>query len=148
MREEQVKESSIRRFTVAEANAMLPLVRSIVSDICSIFTRVTSRRSDLHRLLRQTSRSTGTPYDDEVAESRAHLQEEYDQIWKYREELESLGVVLRQPEEGRIEFPGMLDGQECFYCWQLGEEQVSRWRSADSPNSQINKLPSLENSAS
>ncbi len=122
---------TLKRFTFDEANAMLPLVRSIVSDIREVFRAVTSRRTDLHRLLRKGVRRAGQVYDDEVAESRADLQEEYDQIWRYREELESLGVFLRQPEDGWIEFPASILGRDAFYSWQLGEESIAYWRESD-----------------
>lgn len=135
---------TMKRFTIREAEAMLPLVRSIVGDICEIFRNVTGRRSDLHRLLRKRARCVDQVYADEVAESRADLQEEYDRIWQYREELESLGVFLRQPEEGFIEFPTMIHGQEAFLVWQLGDEKVSAYRPADAPSSTRLKLPSTE----
>lgn len=124
-----------KRFTVEESNAMLPLVKSIVADISEIFRNVTGRRADLHRLLRKGSRSAGDVYDDEVAESRSDLQTEYDRIWQYREELESLGVFLRQSEDGEIEFPTMIDNRQAFYSWRMGEESVSYWRYADAPTS-------------
>lgn len=124
---------TLKRFTLDEANAMLPLVRSIVSDICEVFRTVTGRRTDLYRLLRKGVRKAGQVYDDEVAESRADLQEEYDQIWRYREELESLGVFLRQPDEGWIEFPASIVGRDAFYSWRLGEEHIHFWREADAP---------------
>ena len=124
---------TLKRFTLGEANAMLPLVRSIVSDICEVFRSVTGRRTDLYRLLRKGVRKAGRIYDDEVAESRADLQEEYDQIWRYREELESLGVLLRQADEGWIEFPASIVGRDAFYSWRLGEEHIQFWRDADAP---------------
>ena len=124
---------TLKRFTLDEANAMLPLVRSIVSDICEVFRTVTGRRTDLYRLLRKGARKAGQVYDDEVAESRADLQEEYDQIWRYRAELESLGVFLRQPDEGWIEFPASIVGRDAFYSWRLGEEHIQFWREADAP---------------
>ncbi|GAB5406318.1 MAG: hypothetical protein Aurels2KO_45490 [Aureliella sp.] len=124
-----------KRFSLEEARAMLPLVNSIVSDIADIFQRVTGRRADLHRLMRGNSRQAGSAYDDEVAESRADLQEEYDKIWLFREELESLGVTLRQSETGEIEFPTLVDGVEAYFSWRLGEETISHWRLADSPAS-------------
>jgi hypothetical protein len=120
-----------KRFTLDEATAMLPLVRSIVSDICQVFRSVTSRRSELHRLLRKGNRGAGRIYDDEMAESRADLQAEYDQIWRFREELESLGIILRQPEEGLIEFPTTIDSQAAFYSWRLGESAVTYFRLAN-----------------
>lgn len=130
-----------KQFTLAEAVAMLPLVRSIAIDICNVFQRVTGRRSDLHRLLRRGTRQVGSLYDDEIAESRADLQEEYDQIWQYREELESLGVLLRQPEVGAIEFPSQLDGREVFLCWQVGDTTIRYFREATSPVSAKQLLP-------
>ena len=120
---------------------MLPLVRSIAADIQDIFVNVTSRRSDLHRLLRKGRRSSGIQYDDEVAESRADLQEEYDKIWKYREELETLGLHLRSPESGTIEFPTTIAGRSAFFCWQVGEEQVSYWRDAETEQADRQLLP-------
>lgn len=133
-----------KRFSIEEANAMLPLVRSIASDIGEVFRSVTSRRSDLHRLLRKGSRTAGSVYEAEMAESRADLQEEYDRIWHYREELESLGVYLRHPEDGLIEFPSTLDGREVYLCWQLGEEQIRYWREADPASSPKQLLPEFE----
>lgn len=123
---------------------MLPLVRSIVADICQGFRSVTTRRADLHRLLRRGALSSGPQYDDEMAESRADLQTEYDRIWQYREELESLGVLLRQPEEGYIEFPALIRGREAFYSWQYGEVEIAYWRDAGAPRSTRIPVPTLE----
>jgi hypothetical protein len=133
--------TTIKRYTVAEANAMLPLLRSIVSDICEVFRHVTGRRLDLHRLLRQKDRGSGTQYDDEVNETRADLQEEYDRIWKFREELEALGVILRQPEQGAIEFPASINGREGYLSWHLGEDEVQYWREEDEPWTDRKRLP-------
>ena len=128
--------STLRRFTLDEASAMLPLVRSIVSDICQVFQSVTARRMDLHRLFRKGNRGAGRVYDDEMAESRADLQAEYDRIWQYREELESLGIQLRQPEEGLIEFPTQIDGQLGYFSWRLGESNITHFRMASQPMGQ------------
>ncbi len=125
---------------------MLPLVRSIAADICQVFRSVTGRRADLHRILRKGSLSSGQLYDDEIAESRADLQEEYDLIWKYREELESLGVILRQPEEGHIEFPTTLLGRDSFYSWHVGEDSIRYWRAADAPSNIRKQLPDADHS--
>lgn len=123
--------ASTKRFTLDEAIAMLPLVRSIVTDICEVFQSVTSRRVELHRLFRKGHRGAGRLYDDEMAESRADLQAEYDRIWQYREELETLGVQLRQPEEGLVEFPTVIDSQAGFFSWRLGETSISYYRLAN-----------------
>lgn len=145
MKDASASTKVLRRFTVEEATAMLPLVRSIVSDICSVSRTVTGRRADLRRILRKGSLTSGQAYDDEIAESRADLQEEYDLIWKYRQELETLGVILRHPESGTIEFPSVILGRDGFLSWHLGEESIEFWRDADAPQSTRKPLNSLDN---
>jgi hypothetical protein len=130
-----------RQFTVDEANAMLPLVRLIVSDISRSFQLVTRRRSDLHRILRHGPRTSGDLYDAEIAESRADLQREYERIWQVRDELEQLGVLLRAPESGCVEFPSTMDDQHAFLSWQLGEERVAYYRRIDEPQSERHEIP-------
>lgn len=124
---------------------MLPLVRSIVTDICGAVKDVNSRRVELHRLLRKGHRGAGQIYDDEMAESRADLQAEFDQISHYREELESLGVLLRNSEEGRIEFPTELSEQLAYYSWKLGEPAISHYRLASEPASTRSQISSQQN---
>ena len=144
MQDNSTATKTAKQFTLAEANAMLPLVRSIATDIREVFRSVIGRRTDLHRMLRKGSLSSGPLYDDEIAESRADLQEEYDQIWKYREELESLGVILRRPETGHIEFPTQMAGCEAFFSWYVDDASIRFWRAADSPSSTRKPLPEVE----
>ncbi|MCA9195334.1 MAG: DUF2203 domain-containing protein [Planctomycetales bacterium] len=144
MQDNSTAQNTAKRFTLAEANAMLPLIRSIVSDIREVFRSVTGRRSDLHRLLRRNARTTGQAYADEMAESRADLNEEYDRIWFYREELESLGAFLRHPEEGHIEFPTIIDDREGFLSWHAGEDKIMYWRQDGMPLNTRQPIPVVE----
>ncbi len=145
MKDKSTATKTEKRFSLEQATAMLPLVRSITLDICNVFRTVSGRRADLRRILRKGALTSGQQYDDEIAESRADLQEEYDLIWQYREELESLGALLRQPEEGHIEFPTIILGRESFFSWHVGEETIRFWREADSPNSTRKLIASVEN---
>jgi hypothetical protein len=39
--------------------------------------------------------------------------------------LAELGVVLRDPEIGLVDFPSAREGEPVFLCWKLGEERVA-----------------------
>ena len=39
--------------------------------------------------------------------------------------LADLGIVLRDPESGLVDFPSERDGKPVFLCWKLGEERVA-----------------------
>ena len=41
--------------------------------------------------------------------------------------LNSLGIQLKGPLEGLIDFPSYRDGELIELCWKLGEERVDHW---------------------
>ena len=43
------------------------------------------------------------------------------------ESITALGIVLRDPESGLVDFPSLRQGQEVFLCWRVGEDQVGYW---------------------
>jgi hypothetical protein len=47
------------------------------------------------------------------------------------EQVLGLGVILRDPETGLIDFPARREGHDAFLCWRLGEERVMFWHSTD-----------------
>jgi hypothetical protein len=41
--------------------------------------------------------------------------------------LEELGIVLRDPARGLIDFPAVHLGRQVHLCWQLGEDDIGWW---------------------
>lgn len=41
--------------------------------------------------------------------------------------LNSMGIQLKGPLEGLIDFPSYRDGELIELCWKLGEERVEHW---------------------
>ncbi|HEY0492678.1 MAG TPA: DUF2203 family protein, partial [Candidatus Dormibacteraeota bacterium] len=41
--------------------------------------------------------------------------------------LQELGIVLRDPTIGLIDFYGQRQGETVFLCWKLGEPRVEWW---------------------
>jgi hypothetical protein len=41
--------------------------------------------------------------------------------------LEELGIVLRDPARGLIDFPAVHLGRQVLLCWQLGEDDIAWW---------------------
>jgi hypothetical protein len=47
------------------------------------------------------------------------------------EHLESLGIELRDLDQGLVDFPGERDGQPVWLCWVLAEPAVAHWHPID-----------------
>jgi hypothetical protein len=116
-------------FTVAEANAMLPLVRAIVDDIVRLKNEVEERRDRLKdvRRLPGRRRDEDNPYDEEVQQIEEEIEKEGDRLEEFCDELRRLGVELKDPKIGLIDFLTQIDGREAYLCWKLGEGEIAFW---------------------
>ena len=128
-------------FTVDQANAMLPLVRAITSDVVRLHCDIVERRKRLRRLLGGRTVVPGDPYTDELVQIQEELEKDVQRLGGYQRELRELNVELTSPTEGRIDFPSQLDGKPIRLCWQLGEIEVSHWHSVDEDFSDRRPLP-------
>ena len=111
-------------FTPAQANAMLPLVRRIVEDITGLVAGLKERHARLLRLQAQ-------PRSDELPQAEEDFERARDQMGAYVEELLQLGIELKDPVTGLIDFPCWKDGREVYLCWRLGEDEVGHWHELD-----------------
>src|SRR5262245_45892049 len=117
-------------FTIEEANNALPLVKAIVADIVRQFRDISERRERLQQILGvrgSKGRPANDPYGEEVAQVEADLENEMAVLQGYVEELEKLGVEVKDPSRGLVDFRARMDGREVYLCWLLGEEEVSHW---------------------
>ena len=112
-------------FNVAEANATLPLVRSIVKDITELAAGLRDRNERLMRL--GGGRGRGEAHREELETLQADLDRAQDQMKDYVQELHALGVELKDYFTGLIDFPSEMDGREVYLCWRLGEPEVGHW---------------------
>ena len=101
---------SARNFTPEEANATLPLVRQIVGDILATGREV--------RAL-----SGAKPADQEEICLRIRKLE------RLVDELEQLGCFFKDWnfEQGLVDFPAIIDGQEVYLCWRNDEPEINHY---------------------
>ena len=113
-------------FTVQEANALLPNVRTIVGKIQRAHRRISHYREDAKKAAEAAERGGGG-FVDGVAYA-ALLTE----LTNHLAELEALGVQLKDFERGLVDFPSLRDGRVVLLCWQLGEgDELEWWHDVD-----------------
>jgi hypothetical protein len=114
-------------FTVTEANAMLPLLRSILRDVTALAHALRQRQSLLSRAQPAPEKKKLDVYQEEVAQAQAELERDQERMREYEAELKKLGVELKDPYTGLIDFYALREGREVYLCWRLGEPEVSHW---------------------
>ncbi|HXG11946.1 MAG TPA: DUF2203 family protein [Gemmataceae bacterium] len=113
-------------FSLTTARRMLPLVRQIVADILGRGQRLKRLHAEKDCLDRQRrtlawpGRSRRYQLQDEIADEERGLQEAV-------AELDSLGLVLLDEDEGRVGFPTLVNERRAFFTWQPGEDGLKHW---------------------
>lgn len=122
------------KFSLRTANAMLPLVRSIVRDIVQLSVEISQIRSRLDELgVVDEPDDHADVYSTEVAAVRASVDRQSDRVRECVAELNELGVWPRSLLAGYVDFPAVREGEDVCLCWRLGEAEVMYWHRADEP---------------
>ena len=116
-------------FTVDQANRTLPLVRRIVGDV------VREHRLRGEKVVERDLLAAGAGH--ELAAARlAALDREIQAIGReiegFERELRALGIQLKDPRIGLVDFPSNIDGRRVLLCWHLGETSVQFWHDENS----------------
>jgi hypothetical protein len=118
----------LRTYTVDEANKELPRVRRVVAQIAEL-SALLPELEDQARIAEYESKRPAAGNDDRDrhqqardAASGAELE-----LLKAVASLNGMGISLKGPLEGLIDFPSYRDGELIELCWKLGEERVEHW---------------------
>ena len=113
----------MKQFTVEQANATLPLVKRIVEDIVVQY-RVWSEKLLEIDLLASSGRAVDAEEMDRLTREAQAVARE---IEAFRRELDGLGIQLKEPGIGLIDFPSTMGDKPILLCWRLGEPEVQFW---------------------
>ena len=110
-----------RYFTVAEANALLPVLRPHVRQLIRAWEHLSAGQAQVVAILERKPRVDlgGPPLSDMAAEIiRAQ---------NAMVAIQALGVDLKDPATGLLDFPTLRNGVEVYLCWRYGEPRVEFW---------------------
>jgi hypothetical protein len=113
-------------FTIQEANALLPNVRTIAGKIQRAH-RTISKFRDEARKAAEAAEQGGGGMTDGVAYALVLTE-----LTMEIAELEALGVQPKDFERGLVDFPSLREGRVVLLCWQLGEgDELEWWHDVD-----------------
>lgn len=125
-----------RLFTLDEAIALLPTIQPILHRIMDLRIRLERAERDtvsLHWKARTNGHvnyagASGAGALDEVQSQRTTLRNELNAELV---RLHELGVELKDPAIGLIDFRSLREGRVVYLCWRLGEPTIAYWHDLD-----------------
>jgi hypothetical protein len=110
----------MRLFTLEEANSLIPLIRPRLEELRSCFSDVRSFR-EFSRMASASSVGGGG------VEGGSVYVKTLIEFGRITSEITDLGVQIKDPEKGLIDFPSMKGERVVLLCWMLGEDDSIDW---------------------
>jgi hypothetical protein len=111
-------------FTPTEANDLIPRLELVVRELQAKAGNLRSRISELTKL-EPSAYQLSLP---ELIERYPQLRESASQLALAAEKIESYGCLLKDIDQGLIDFPWEIEeGRIVFLCWQFGEPAIIAW---------------------
>lgn len=108
-----------RLYSVEEANALLPFLAPTLVELREKFELAESARASVARA------AAGNGW----SEKRERWSVTMARVAELMERLQEWGLQLRDVATGLIDFPAVVDGEEAYLCWRLGEPEVAWYHS-------------------
>ena len=130
-----------RYFTVEEANEALAEVRPLTEEL------VAHRRALVELQERQAAVTTriagngGNVEPSELQEVQHRLDEEVAGIARCVARIHELGALVKDLDDGLVDFPARRGGEDVLLCWRLGEDAIEFWHGLDEGFSGRRPLP-------
>lgn len=66
------------------------------------------------------------PYSD-LARKKAERDQSKSKMLEAINKIQETGCVVKDLDQGLVDFPSLLKGEEVYLCWKLGEERIAYW---------------------
>jgi hypothetical protein len=117
-----------RTYRLHEANRVLPEVRRLVGQIVELSGQL-DELTDEVRIAEYRMRREGATLSEQerFEESTAALRAAEEDLVSAVTSLREMGIELKDPRTGLVDFLSYRDGELVELCWQLGEDRVAHW---------------------
>jgi hypothetical protein len=116
-----------RYFTPDEANAQLERVRPAAEALVEHRRAMADAASRRARLVQRIAGNGGDFDPQEPRTLEEQFEREGEAVARCVQQLEKLGVQVKDLDRGLVDFPALRDGEEVLLCWQVGEDEVAFW---------------------
>ena len=122
----------MKTFTLEEAQALLPLLESLLKRALEGKRAAEEVETRLGELGRRIYLSGGMRVDvAAVTKERTEMEGHLQRVRESVAEIDSIGVQVKDMETGLLDFPCKIDDEVVLLCWRMGESAIEHWHSIE-----------------
>ncbi|MDF2960116.1 MAG: cell division protein DivIVA [Paenibacillus sp.] len=114
-------------YTLAEANSLLPVVKSELEKLQDIKRQFREKYEELQQLKTYYQKHEIPPAGDPYFTLECEMDFLQVEANALLSSFELKGVQLKDLDTGLVDFPALIDGQEVLLCWRQGEDRIDHY---------------------
>jgi len=119
-------------FDRQEAERLLPTLRPWLEEARAEKQRIDAFKSELTQAVSRIMVLGGTfPPFAELLQKRSEHDKAANRLVEIIKRIQETGCVVKDLDQGLVDFPSLLEGEEIYLCWKLDEAHVDFWHSID-----------------
>ena len=121
-----------KRFTLAEAQSLIPRVDSLLREAVSLKSDYLEAEHAIQAMAQRVSLMGGMIVDrDQAIDAKRRRDAVAARLRGTIEQVQEFGCVIKDLDTGLIDFPTLLRGVEVYLCWKLGETKIEFWHGVE-----------------
>jgi hypothetical protein len=121
-----------RRFTLAEAQSLIPEVSRRLRDAVSLKGAYQEAEQAIETWTQRITMMGGVMVDrNQAIDARKLRDTSAASLRSAIEEVQAIGCVVKDLDVGLIDFPTEFRGEEVYLCWKLGEPRIEFWHGVE-----------------
>jgi hypothetical protein len=123
----------MKTFTLDEAQSLLSVLEALLRRAIEAKATAEQLEMELQQLGQRIFFSGGMQVDTaQVGRKRAALRAAVQQAKDVIQEIDSIGVQVKDLDTGLLDFPCRLGDDIVLLCWKMGEPRITHWHTVDS----------------
>jgi hypothetical protein len=114
-----------RYFTLEQANAAVEVIRPVMREMLEIRQRIIDLQPEVWPVIEKAVGNGGS-------QAVSQATREFERINSLAHEIQAVGGVIKDLNNGLVDFPALRDGREVYLCWKYGEQKIEYWHEIDS----------------
>ena len=121
-----------RRFTLAEAQGLIPEVSRLLRDAVSLKGEYQEADQAIQAWMQRITMMGGVLVDrNRAIDTRKRRDTSAASLRSAFEQVQAIGCVVKDLDIGLIDFPTEFRGEEVYLCWKLGEPKIEFWHGVE-----------------
>ena len=117
----------LKVFTIEEVNQLIPKLTESIKELQAGQQEILAKEVEVDAVELLYPETEAGEASSQVAREIEAYNELVDRFYSRIDEIHEMGCFLKEIEMGLVDFYALYQGRVVYFCWKLGEPEVSFW---------------------